>query len=108
MVVVGRIDEAYAKHVDMLGKHHNMHVAAGLGALRRAMKDDQKANPGKTLEVQHVVGDGAYVAVHSALQTGGKEVATVHLFRFEGPRIVELWDLGQPVPDELPNSDGPF
>jgi len=30
----------------------------------------------------------------------------VHIFRFEGERIAELWDLGQPVPDGSPNEDG--
>jgi predicted SnoaL-like aldol condensation-catalyzing enzyme len=27
----------------------------------------------------------------------------VHIFRFENGRIVELWDVGQPVMDEGPN-----
>ena len=34
--------------------------------------------------------------------------AAVHLFRFDGDRIVELWDVGQPVPEESPNENGVF
>jgi hypothetical protein len=34
--------------------------------------------------------------------------ATLHLFRFEAGKIVELWDLGQPMPAESPNKDGMF
>jgi len=30
----------------------------------------------------------------------------VHLFRFEGDRIVELWDIGQPIPDSSVNANG--
>jgi len=30
------------------------------------------------------------------------------LFRFEDGKIVELWDFGQPVPAESPNTDGLF
>jgi predicted SnoaL-like aldol condensation-catalyzing enzyme len=34
--------------------------------------------------------------------------AVVHIFRFEDERIVELWDVGQPVPKESPNQYGMF
>jgi len=33
---------------------------------------------------------------------------SVHLFRFEGDHIVELWDIGQPVPAESVNTNGMF
>jgi hypothetical protein len=32
----------------------------------------------------------------------------VHLVRFEAGRIVELWDVGAPVPDTSPNRHGMF
>jgi predicted SnoaL-like aldol condensation-catalyzing enzyme len=32
----------------------------------------------------------------------------VHIFRFEQGRIVELWDLGQEVPESSPNQYGMF
>jgi hypothetical protein len=35
-------------------------------------------------------------------------VAVVHIFRFEGERIAELWDVGPPVPAENPNTVGMF
>lgn len=34
--------------------------------------------------------------------------AVIHIFRFENSRIVELWDLGQPLPEETPNQYGMF
>ena len=34
--------------------------------------------------------------------------AVVHIFRFDGDRIVELWDLAQEVPDHSPNANGMF
>ena len=44
-----------------------------------------------------------------------KEIALAFLreaasgkFRFQGDRIVELWDLGQPVPEKSPNENGMF
>ena len=35
-------------------------------------------------------------------------VATIHLFRIEAGRIVELWDVGQPAPADSPNEHGLF
>jgi predicted SnoaL-like aldol condensation-catalyzing enzyme len=32
----------------------------------------------------------------------------MHLFRFEGSRIAELWDVGQSVPEESVNDYGMF
>jgi predicted SnoaL-like aldol condensation-catalyzing enzyme len=64
----------------------------------------------KKLTTKHVVCDGELVAVHShtVLRPGDNGVAAVHLFHFEGDRIVEMWDIGQPVPADSPNTDGAF
>jgi predicted SnoaL-like aldol condensation-catalyzing enzyme len=110
LVVAGRIDEAYERYVDMLGKHHNPFFAAGFPALRKAMNENHARFPGKQLAVKHVLGDGDLVAVHShiVLQPGEPGLAAVHLFRFRDDKIVEMWDCGQPVPADSPNADGAF
>ena len=75
-----------------------------------AMEDNARQNPDKQLEVLHTLEDGDLVAVHSHVRPrpddrGG---VVVHLFRFEGDRIAELWDIGQPVPAESVNRNGMF
>ena len=35
-------------------------------------------------------------------------MAVVHIFRFEGGRIAELWDLGMPIPEDSVNENGMF
>ncbi len=110
LVIAGRIDEAYAKHVDMQGKHHNPYFAAGFAALKEGMLENHAQFPNKQIKVQHVLGDGDLVAVHSHIvpSPGENGVAAVHLFRFQNGRIVELWDCGQPVLADSPNADGMF
>jgi predicted SnoaL-like aldol condensation-catalyzing enzyme len=110
LVVAGRIDEAYEKHVDMQGKHHNPYYPAGFLALKKAMIENHVQFPSKQLTVKNVLGDGDLVAVHShiVLRPGETGVAAVHLFRFQGDKIVEMWDCGQPVPTDSPNKDGVF
>jgi hypothetical protein len=34
--------------------------------------------------------------------------AVVHIFRFDQDRIVELWDVGQPVPEKAVHENGMF
>jgi predicted SnoaL-like aldol condensation-catalyzing enzyme len=50
------------------------------------------------------------VAVHSRVRPGPGEsgAAVVHIFKFHGDRIVEFWDMGQPVPENSPNENGMF
>ncbi len=108
LVVAGNIDEAYKKYVDMDGKHHNAFFPAGFPALQDAMKDDQTQSPQKQITIVNVLSDGDRVAVHSHLRRGSDDMAVVHLFRFKDGRIVELWDCGQVLPQEIPNRDGAF
>ena len=74
------------------------------------MIENQVQFPNKQLTIKHVLGDGELVAVHSHIlphpgDTGG---SAVHLFRFQDDKIVEMWDIGQPVPVDSPNKDGAF
>ncbi len=108
LVVAGRIDEAYQKYVDLQGKHHNPFFHAGFPALRKAMNENHIQFPNKQLTIKNVLGDGDLVAVHShiVLRLGETGVVAVHLFRFRGDKIVEMWDCGQTVPADSLNKDG--
>jgi predicted SnoaL-like aldol condensation-catalyzing enzyme len=74
------------------------------------MKENYQQFPHKQLTVMHAMSDGDLVAIHSHIvfQPGDLGVAAMHLFRFKNGKIVELWDFGQPVPAESPNTDGLF
>ena len=74
------------------------------------MEENAAKFPGKILEIQRVLEDGCLVAIHSRVRLRPEEsgVALVHIFRFQDDRIVELWDIGQPVPDDCINEKGMF
>ena len=63
-ILVGKIDEAYDKYVDMGGKHHNIFTPAGFVALEKGMMDADTQFPNKKFKIQHVLGDEDLVAVH--------------------------------------------
>jgi len=109
-VIAGKIDEAYATHVSSSLRHHNPGFAGDMQSLKAAMKENHAHFPKKVLEVRHTLEEGNLVAVHSHIRfkAGEDGIAALHLFRFEGDRIVEMWDLGQPVPKDSPNRNGMF
>jgi predicted SnoaL-like aldol condensation-catalyzing enzyme len=96
--------------VDLRGKHHNPFFPAGFQALQKAMIENHVQFPNKQMTVKNVLGDGDLVAVHShiVLRPGEAGLAAVHLFRFHNGKIMEMWDCGQPVPADSPNTDGAF
>jgi predicted SnoaL-like aldol condensation-catalyzing enzyme len=110
MASSGDVREAYSKFVGPGFRHHNPYFEGSAEALMTAMQENARENPNKTLDVKRVIAEGDLVAVHSHVRQNPDDLggAVVHLFRFENGRIVELWDLGQPVPGESPNQYGMF
>ncbi len=91
-------------------RHHNAYFPAGMDALTAAMIEAHQQQPESTLDVQRAVAEGDLVAVHSRYRPEPNHpgYAVTHWFRFEGDKIAEMWDFGQPVPEDLPNTDGLF
>jgi predicted SnoaL-like aldol condensation-catalyzing enzyme len=110
MTASGDVGTAFDRYVSPSFEHHNPYFRGDADTLASGMEDNARQNPDKVLQVEHALEDGDMVAVHSRLQMepGGQEVAVVHLFRFSGDRIVELWDVGQAAPADSPNENGMF
>ncbi len=106
----GKVKEAYRAYVGSNFRHHNPYFPGNAEALMAAMEENSAQNPGKTIAVQRTLEDGDLVAVHALvrLKPGDLGVATVHIFRFEDDRIIELWDVGQAVPEKSLNENGMF
>ncbi len=69
--------------------------------------------PEASFSVKHVLGDGDLVAVHTELlnsksKPGNGGLRQIHLFRFEGEKIVEYWDITQQVLPNMSNASGAF
>ena len=110
LVASGNVREAYRKYVGPEFRHHNPYFRSDAKSLMAAMEENAAKNPNKVLEVQRALQDGDLVAVHSHIRQrpGDRGGAAVHIFRFQGDRIVELWDVGQEVPESSPNELGMF
>lgn len=106
----GKIEEAYSKFIGSEFCHHNPYFEGTAEALLAGMLENAQKNPDKIFEVKQAIAEDDRVVVHSHVcpKPGDRGAAVVHIFRFENGRIVELWDLGQPIPEESPNHHGMF
>jgi predicted SnoaL-like aldol condensation-catalyzing enzyme len=110
MAASGEVREAYAKFVGAGFRHHNPFFEGSAGSLMAGMEENARQNPNKVLDVKRAIAEGEFVAVHSHVRQNPDDRggSVVHVFRFENGRIVELWDVGQPVPEQSPNHYGMF
>ena len=106
----GDVRRAFATLAGPGFRHHNVHFAGTADALATAMEDNARQHPHKTLAIRQMAEEGDRVWTLSEVhhEPGDRGAAVVHVFRFEGDRIVELWDLGQELPEGSPNTNGPF
>ena len=106
----GKVREAYSKFVGLGFRHHNPFFEGSAESLSAGMEENARQNPDKVFEVKRVTADSEFVVVHSHVRQKPDDLgaAVVHIFRFEKARIVELWDVGQPLPENSPNQYGMF
>jgi predicted SnoaL-like aldol condensation-catalyzing enzyme len=74
------------------------------------MEESATRNPDRELNVKIVLAEGDLVATcsHIRQEPRSRGAAVVHIFRFAGDKIVEMWDIGQDIPADSPNENGMF
>ena len=82
---------------------HNPWVADGPAAFRRFVTYLRENYPDGRNEVKRAIADGDLVAlhVHSRRVPGEEGRAIVDIFRVEDGKVVEHWDVIQPIPKEI-------
>ncbi len=110
MAAFGKARAAFEAYAAPGFRHHNPYFRGDAASLWTAMDADAVRAPDKVFEMLRVVGDGDLVAVHSRLvpEPGQPVYSVVHIFRFEGDRIAEFWDIAQQVPQAPVNGNGMF
>ncbi|TFB22050.1 nuclear transport factor 2 family protein [Filobacillus milosensis] len=110
LVASGEVKEAFSEYVSKEVIHHNPYFSADANSLMKAMEEDASMNPDKSLEIKHTIEENDMVVVHSHMKQNAEDMgyALVHMFRFDDKQIIELWDVGQEVPENSPNENGVF
>lgn len=87
---------------------HNPNIPDGREAAILALHD-KFAHPNARFEIKKILVDNDLAVVHvRAFPNGGKEAAVADFYRLENGKIVEHWDVLQPVPETSANSNTMF
>jgi predicted SnoaL-like aldol condensation-catalyzing enzyme len=90
---------------------HNPTAADGPEGLKGFVNNFLKAKfPNNKSEIKRIFADGDYVIVHvhAVREPGTRGNAIVDIFRLENGKVVEHWDVVQPIPETAANNNGMF
>ncbi|WP_336979614.1 nuclear transport factor 2 family protein [Altererythrobacter fulvus] len=106
----GKVREAYETWVAEDYIQHNPHATDGRDAAIAFLEPFYQRNPTHRMTVHRVLVDGDLIAVHLHGQTGPDDrgAAAVDILRVKDCKIVEHWDVTQPVPEKSANPNGMF
>jgi predicted SnoaL-like aldol condensation-catalyzing enzyme len=103
-----RVREAFDFLVAEDYRQHKPTIPDGPEAAVRMLTPKFDGSPDSRFEVQRILVDGDLALVHvRASGPGRPDAAVADIYRFENGRIVEHWDVLQPVPED-PVHDHPM
>jgi predicted SnoaL-like aldol condensation-catalyzing enzyme len=103
-------EEAAAKYMGPVYIQHNPSFPDGAEAFVTAVKAFLVVYPRFRVDFKRFIAEENLVAVHSHMtrEPGDRGLAVVDIFRLEKDKIVEHWDVIQPVPATAENRNGMF
>jgi predicted SnoaL-like aldol condensation-catalyzing enzyme len=103
------------KNIDAVDKYvgdnyiqHNPAVADGKEALKAALQVWFKDAPKENIDIRHIGADGNFVYIHTKSKQGNKTISVIDIFRIDGGKVVEHWDVMQEVPAKAANDHPMF
>lgn len=92
---------------------HNPLAADGPEGLKAFLEFAKQNLKTYHTEFKRVLADGDFVIVHAWARANPDDpadrgTAVMDIFRLEGDKVVEHWDVGQPIPEKAANQNGMF
>ncbi|MFW9908192.1 MAG: ester cyclase [Candidatus Thorarchaeota archaeon] len=110
LVIAGKVREAYDKYVSQELVHHNPYFEGTRNVLLEAMELDSRKHPHKSMDIKMIIEEGDLVATYSHIKHTPEALgfATVHIFRIDRGKIIEMWDIVHILEEDSPNENGMF
>ena len=104
------IDEAVRRYVGPNYTQHNPYMQDGVGPMVDFFPRYFEQHPQAIVEIKRVIAEGDLVMVHNLWRDSPEDrgQAVVDIFRLEGGKIVEHWDVSQEIPENPANKNGMF
>lgn len=109
-----QVRSSFERWVDPGYIQHNPYAATGRAAAIEFLEKFAADNKAQHTKIHRIIADGNLVAVHSHGWTEGGDAAAqrgfavVDIFRVKGCRVMEHWDVLQPVPENAANNNTMF
>ena len=102
--------EAAAKYFGNRYVQHNPNAPDGIEGFKTFLGFLREKFPQAKSEIKRAFADGDYVIIHvHAVRTPGERgSAIVDIFKLEDGKIVEHWDVVQPIPEKAANNNTMF
>jgi predicted SnoaL-like aldol condensation-catalyzing enzyme len=103
-------EEAVARYVGSTYIQHNPTAGDGPQPFIEFVNGFIGQFPGLSVDIKRVLAEGDLVVTHSLLKTSPEDrgTAAADIFRLEDGKVVEHWDVLQPVPETAANDNTMF
>ena len=101
---------AASKYLGPRYTQHNPTAPDGPDGLKAYIAFLKEKFPNNHSEIKHIFADGDYVIVHdhAVREPGTRGNAIVNIYKLENGKVVEHWDVIQPVSEKAANDNGMF
>jgi predicted SnoaL-like aldol condensation-catalyzing enzyme len=102
--------EKAAKYLGPRYTQHNPTAADGPEGLKGFLAFLREKFPNAKSEIKRAFAEGDYVIlhVHAVREPGTRGNAIIDIFKLENGKVVEHWDVVQPIPEKPMNNNGMF
>jgi predicted SnoaL-like aldol condensation-catalyzing enzyme len=109
-IIQKRVQEGALQWLDEGYRQHNPEIADGRDGIMAALTGLHAQFPDFEYSIKRVIADGDLVAIHGhvRMNTEDRGTAAADIFRVAGGKVVEHWDVLQPVPAEAANENTMF
>jgi predicted SnoaL-like aldol condensation-catalyzing enzyme len=106
----GRDVTAFDRYVSDPYFQHTPQTPNGIAAAKEFFAAAFAASPDFSVSVKRVIAEGDYVAIHSHYKSGPDDLglAVLDIYRVRDGKVVEHWDVIQPVPATSANDNTMF
>ena len=102
--------DAVARYVGSQYVQHNPDTPDGADAFIQSMTDLTTKFPQSFVEIKRVIAEGDLVVTHNIVKMTPQDrgLAGMDIFRLREGKIVEHWDVRQPIPEKPMNNNTMF